>query len=81
MEFNDLKKVIENTKNACMVTHADPRCIASCVAVTIAIALMLQREYVFNNGEQDVESIMNAAYYYAEREIKVPEHVSMFFQR
>ncbi len=81
MEFNDLKKVIENTKSACMVTHADPRCIASCVAVTIAIALMLQHEYVFNNGEHDIDTIMNVAYSYAEREIKVPEHVSMFFQR
>ncbi|XP_028414475.1 ADP-ribose glycohydrolase ARH3-like [Dendronephthya gigantea] len=74
MEFYDLDKVIENTKNACMVTHADPRCIASCVAVTIAIALMLQRKFELNNGEQNVEEIMKVAYCYAEKEIKDPQH-------
>ncbi|CAB3981296.1 Hypothetical predicted protein [Paramuricea clavata] len=70
MEFPDLNKVIENTRSACMVTHADPRCIASCVAVTIAIALMLQREYVFNNGEHDINAIMSTAHWYAEQELK-----------
>ena len=77
MEFHDLEKVIENTRNACMVTHADPRCIASCVAVTIAIALMLQGKHVLNNGEQDVEKIMTTAYKYAEQEIEIQEHVSI----
>jgi len=41
-QFHDLNKVIENTKKICLTTHADPRCIASCVAVTTAIAQMLQ---------------------------------------
>ncbi|XP_065827930.1 ADP-ribosylarginine hydrolase Tri1-like [Oscarella lobularis] len=41
LNFNDIDKVIENTKRICLVTHADPRCLASCVAVTTAIALML----------------------------------------
>ena len=77
MEFGDLKKVIANTKRACMVTHADPRCVASCVAVTIAIALMLQRKHVLNNGEHDVDAIMVTAHKYAEREIEDPNHVSM----
>lgn len=77
MEFQDLNKVIENTKRACMVTHADPRCIASCVAVTIAIALMLQRKHVLTNGEHDVDAIMTIAHWYAEREIEDSKHVSM----
>lgn len=76
-EFDNLDKVIENTKNACKVTHADPRCVASCVAVTIAIALMLQRKFELNNGQQDVEKIMKIAHSYAEKEIKDPQHVSM----
>jgi ADP-ribosylglycohydrolase len=76
MKFNDMKQVIENTRSACMVTHADPRCIASCVAVTTAIALMLQQKHVLNNGEQDVDAIMNMAHSYAEQEIELPEHVS-----
>ena len=74
MEFNNLEKVIKNTRNACMVTHADPRCIASCVAVTISIALMLQGKHMLNNGEQDVERIMKIAHSRAEKEITIPEH-------
>ena len=35
--FLDIDKVIENTKRICLVTHADPRCLASCVAVTTAV--------------------------------------------
>ncbi|CAB3981295.1 Hypothetical predicted protein [Paramuricea clavata] len=68
MEFRDLDKVIENTRSACMVTHADPRCIASCVAVTIAIALMLQRKH--NKGKHDIDAIMSTAHWYAEQELK-----------
>lgn len=40
--FHDLDKVKENTVAIARVTHADPRSIASSVAVTTAIALMLQ---------------------------------------
>lgn len=74
MKFRNLGKIIDNTKKACMVTHADPRCIASCVAVTTAIALMLQREHVLSNGEHDVEAIMKTAHSYAVKEIKTPQH-------
>ena len=42
-QFYDLDAVAKNTKEICTVTHADPRCSASCIAVTVAIALMLQR--------------------------------------
>jgi len=41
-QFQDLEKVRSNTIDMCRVTHHDPRCIASTVAVTRAIALMLQ---------------------------------------
>lgn len=40
--FHDLARVRENTEQICLTTHADPRCLASCVAVTTAIALLLQ---------------------------------------
>jgi len=43
-EFHNIDRVIENTKKICLCTHADPRCIASCVAVTSALAYMLQGE-------------------------------------
>jgi ADP-ribosylglycohydrolase len=45
LEFNRLERVMENTREICLTTHADPRCLASCVAVTTAIALMLQGKY------------------------------------
>jgi ADP-ribosylglycohydrolase len=45
LEFNKLGRVVENTREICLTTHADPRCLASCVAVTTAIALMLQGRF------------------------------------
>ncbi|XP_065827935.1 ADP-ribosylarginine hydrolase Tri1-like isoform X1 [Oscarella lobularis] len=45
LNFNNISKVIENTKCICYATHADPRCLASCVAVTTAIAYMLQGRF------------------------------------
>ena len=44
VNFDDLEKVKENTRQISRVTHIDTRCVASCVAVTVAIALMLQGE-------------------------------------
>ena len=41
----DLDKVIENTTTICKVTHTDPRCIASCVAVTTAVSEILTVSY------------------------------------
>lgn len=42
VNFESLDKVIENTKLICKCTHVDLRCQVSCVAVTAAIAIMLQ---------------------------------------
>ncbi|XP_078596431.1 uncharacterized protein LOC144873213 [Branchiostoma floridae x Branchiostoma japonicum] len=53
--FWDLDTVGENAKLFCQTTHADPRCVASCVAVTTAIAQMLQ-------GETDVEKIIQKSF-------------------
>ena len=78
MEFHDLDKVLENTKNACMVTHADPRCIASCVAVTIAIALMLQGKHKMKNGSYDVDRITKEAHASAEQQLEKDEHVIIY---
>ncbi|CAB4030974.1 Hypothetical predicted protein [Paramuricea clavata] len=74
MQYHDLPKVIENTKNACKVTHADPRCVASCVAVTMAIALTLQGKYKMKSGEYDVDEITKEAHATAEQELEKNEH-------
>lgn len=79
IHFQDLNKVIENTKNACKITHADPRCVASCVAVTTAIALMLQGKYKMKNGDYDVDAIIKAACIEALQELENDEHVSFMW--
>ena len=36
--MSDIPKVVENTTEISRVTHADPRCTASCIAVTTAVS-------------------------------------------
>ena len=64
-DFGDIDKVIANTKEACQVTHADPRCIASCVAVTTAVALMLQGKHLQKSGDYDIEAVIEEAFNHA----------------
>ena len=64
-DFGNIDGVISNTMAACKVTHADPRCIASCIAVTTAVAIMLQGKHMKQTGEYDVEAVVKEAYEYA----------------
>lgn len=64
-DFGNIDGVISNTMAACKVTHADPRCLASCVAVTTAVAIMLQGKHMKQTGEYDVEAVVKEAYEYA----------------
>jgi len=57
-EFHIIDKVVENTVKISKVTHADPRCLASSVAVTVAIAKMLQG--ILNSKQIIEESIQIA---------------------
>jgi ADP-ribosylglycohydrolase len=43
-EYHDIQKVKENASNVCKITHSDPRCVATCVAIDEAIAYLLQGE-------------------------------------
>ena len=75
-DFGNIKEVIENTKAACKVTHADPRCIASCVATTTAVAMMLQGKYFEKESNCfDVEAIIKDAYDYACATLETVEQV------
>lgn len=40
-DYKNPNKVLQNTEMACKVTHFDPRCVASCAAVALAISMML----------------------------------------
>lgn len=64
-DFGNIDAVISNTMATCKVTHVDPRCIASCVAVTTAIAMMLQGKHLKSSRDYDVEAVIKDAYKYA----------------
>ncbi|KAL3920320.1 MAG: hypothetical protein SGPRY_005294 [Prymnesium sp.] len=42
--FWSREEVVSNTTSFCKVTHADPRCIASCVMVAVCVSEMLKGE-------------------------------------
>ena len=52
--YENLEIVRENSKNFCMVTHYDPRCVASCLCINIILSLLLQNF--------DYEKILDKAY-------------------
>lgn len=52
-EFWDAERVRQNASSVCRITHFDPRCVASCVAVCHAISALLR-------GEQDPVKLMVA---------------------
>ena len=59
-----------------MKSHADPRCIASCVAVTTAIAMMLQgKHFVEESGSYDAEALIKEAFGYACATLETDEKV------
>lgn len=47
----DEEAVVANATSLCRVTHADPRCVASCVAVAVAVSRLLRGEDVASCGE------------------------------
>ena len=36
-DFDDPQRIVENTETVCKITHYDPRCVASCVAVSMLV--------------------------------------------
>jgi len=71
-QFHDLKKVIENTIKIAKVTHYDGRCVGSCVAVTVAIALLLQ-------GEKDLAKVQQSAIEISQEYVQ-EEHKKSFLE-
>ncbi|XP_038061328.1 uncharacterized protein LOC119732034 [Patiria miniata] len=41
-QFHNLKEVVNNTTRICKASHFDPRCQASCVVLSVLVALLLQ---------------------------------------
>ncbi|CAH1782706.1 unnamed protein product [Owenia fusiformis] len=68
--YDNIDDVIRNTIEICKTTHFDPRCQASCVAVTTSIAMMLQREpkgkaKSMKFTKDMIDDIIKAAYNYS----------------
>jgi ADP-ribosylglycohydrolase len=62
LNHGDLDRVIANTVRVAKVTHFDTRCLASCVAATTAIAMMLQGHDV--ESEAGVQHLIDKAVAY-----------------
>jgi len=59
-QYQNMDKVIENTDKIARVTHHDPRCRASCVAITSIIARILQGKPCGTSDE--CEALIKEAY-------------------
>lgn len=59
-QYDNFEQVAENAKQVCQITHYDPRCVASCVAVSIAISAMLQ-------GYSSMETIIEKSISFAKK--------------
>lgn len=50
-QYSDLERVAENTENICKATHFDPRCVGSCMIVTLIIASLMQNGALLTEEE------------------------------
>lgn len=72
--YGSLQQVTTNTVEICKVTHADPKCQASCVAVTTAIALMLQQQQpYYSRGTYNIQEIIHRCYEEAKKTLSQPK--------
>eukprot|EP00002_Diphylleia_rotans_P011686 TRINITY_DN2302_c0_g1_i2.p1 TRINITY_DN2302_c0_g1~~TRINITY_DN2302_c0_g1_i2.p1 ORF type:complete len:610 (-),score=115.38 TRINITY_DN2302_c0_g1_i2:184-2013(-) len=75
--FWDLDKVVENTVKIAQVTHFDERCVASSVAVTVAVALMLQGRFNLDDPTE-LESFRQVVLQHALAHIQDPAYIQEF---
>jgi len=67
--FEDIQKIIQNSRTISKTTHADPRCIASAVAISTTVALILQGKYdPFK--EDDLNMLVEEVLSYAKNELE-----------
>ncbi|ELT98348.1 hypothetical protein CAPTEDRAFT_158452 [Capitella teleta] len=62
--YQSLEAVKKNAMDFCKVTHFSPKCQASTIAVSTAVALMLQRpeRLIKKSGAYDVQKLIGEAY-------------------
>nr|KAG5711364.1 hypothetical protein BaRGS_006061 [Batillaria attramentaria] len=59
--FHDLDEVEENSVRICRATHADPRCLASCVFVSVLVAVLLQGSDKTETGVDTCQDVVERA--------------------
>ncbi|XP_052781439.1 ADP-ribosylarginine hydrolase Tri1-like [Mya arenaria] len=76
-QHETLGQVIKNALDICRVTHYDPRCEASCVAVSAAIAMLIQKspQHMKKSGKYDIEGIIDDCFVYASRLLSTDQQV------
>lgn len=76
--FHDLNEVATNAVRICKATHNDPRCIASCVAACIIIALMLQGQHDMKS-KSSLEELLEKAKEQGKMYLEEPFHQKDFY--
>ncbi|XP_078321020.1 adenylosuccinate lyase-like [Crassostrea virginica] len=73
--FHDLEEVEKNAARVARITHFDPRCQASAVAVSVAIAMMLQRKekHTDKTGQYNIQAIIRDSYDIAVKYVETDE--------
>mmetsp|Transcript_57763 Transcript_57763/g.153996 ORF Transcript_57763/g.153996 Transcript_57763/m.153996 type:complete len:277 (-) Transcript_57763:480-1310(-) len=56
--FWDDEAVVSTSKSMCQTTHADPRCVASCVAVSLCVARLLRGDDLVSGTECVVDAAL-----------------------
>lgn len=77
--FFDLLEVVNNTTRISRATHADPRSTASCVVISVLVALMLQGRKDLSNAE-NLEEVIAKAKLTGQEFLKEPEQIEEFNQ-
>ncbi|XP_071784253.1 uncharacterized protein [Asterias amurensis] len=79
-QFHNLKEVANNTTRICRATHFDPRCQASCVVLSVLIALLLQNNQSLCTSPEAsfLKSIVSMATEAGRMFLKEPSHLQDF---
>jgi len=75
-DYKYLDRVIRNTKEMCKCTHADPRCVASCVLVATLIAEILNGAKL--DTPESVEALIERCLGRTLSEVELGEHQDLF---
>lgn len=77
VQFHNLKEVISNSIRICLATHSDERCVASCVGISVMVALLLQGKYDHAN-KSDMDDLLATVCNASIQQMKNDEYIKEF---